>query len=104
MGRRKEDKQLSPDQEADIIATVTDLPTWDRVLKKWDGMAWFSRNVDGMLDLYQNPDRIDGPHYRVPSGGDYAPKRGGYMNKGERQNAEIDRAFRMIEEAGIILP
>lgn len=41
-----------------LAAAVTDLRRWQDVLTVWVGKGWSPVNLAGMIDLYQNPERI----------------------------------------------
>ena len=41
-----------------LAAGVTDLRRWQDVLTVWVGKGWSPVNLAGMIDLYQNPERI----------------------------------------------
>jgi hypothetical protein len=41
-----------------LAADITDLRRWHNVLTLWVGKGWSLTNLTGMIDLYQNPERL----------------------------------------------
>jgi hypothetical protein len=65
-------------QRAAIAETVTDLPTWQEVMRRWLLKDYRKTNVEGMLDWYRNgiPERSGG-NGRNPTGGRFGFQRNG---------------------------
>lgn len=54
-----------------IDNAVTDLELWRKVLAYWVGHGWSPRNIAGMIDIYQHPERM--AQRRGANNGTYRP-------------------------------
>jgi hypothetical protein len=77
-----------------IVERDPPIAEWVRALRAWAGCGYNPRNITGLLDWANNPNLI----VERRSNG----TRNGYMSKGEKQNAAVDEAFRLLEERGLV--